>query len=99
MIDLLNYKLISTWIIYLIFFLIIILIIESYKNKSKEHFIYMPWNMSTRYYPSYDIRGDPHYYPHLYPWNYPVPYVFPYLTPNNYGADGKYTTNSVCKKE
>ena len=102
MIDLLDYKLLSTWIIYLIFYLIMIMIINSYKTK--EDFVYMPWNMSTRYYPSYDIRGD--VYPNIYPWNYPIRYIFPYLTPNNYGADGKYITytnqnsisNQKCKK-
>ena len=80
MIDLLNYKEPSSLIIYLIYILLIKIFIDSYKNK--EHFIFMPWNISTRYYPSYDIRGDPRI-------NYPVFY----LTPYNYSANGNYNTN------
>ena len=69
------------------------MIIDSYKNK--EHFIFMPWNMSTRFYPSYDIRGDPRIdYPFMYPWNYPIFYLSPY----NYGVDGNYNINPIYKK-
>ena len=78
MINLLYNKGLLTWIVYSILFLIVFIII----NKDKEHFYYMPWNMSTRYYPSYDIRGDPRV-------NYPIFYLSPY----NYGVDGKYYIN------
>ena len=77
MIDLLNTRILSTWIIYLIFFIIIIMIIDNYRYR--EDFIFIPWNISTRYYPSYDIRGDPiHSNPLIYPYNYPILYLSPY---------------------
>jgi hypothetical protein len=90
MIDLLDYKRLSTWIIYIIFFFIIDMIINNHNYHNKEHFLFMPWNMSTRYYPSYDIRG----YPFMYPWNYPIFY----LSPFNYEADGKYNINPIYNK-
>jgi hypothetical protein len=85
MIDIFNYKEFSSWIIYLIIYFTIILII----NNDKEHFIFMPWNMSTRFYPSYDIRG----YPYIYP-----PYPFIYLTPYTFNADGSYNVKPINKK-
>jgi hypothetical protein len=57
----LNLKRIS---LLLIFFIIIIFI----KNNlfKYEKFTFIPWNMGTRFYPTYDIR----IYPLIYPWNY-----------------------------
>lgn len=78
-IDLLNYKEFSTWIIYLIFILLIIIFIN---RKNREEFIFMPWNMSTRFYPSYDIRGYPY-----------IPFM--YITPYNYYANGEYKINKI----
>jgi hypothetical protein len=68
----------------------IILFDTKTKSKSIEQFMFMPWNMPTRHYPSYDIRG----YPTIYPWNYarpqiPLFYWYPYF----YEANGKYTYN------
>ena len=80
MINIFDYKDFSTWIIYIIIFLTILLII----NKDVEHFIFMPWNMSTRFYPSYDIRG----YPYIYPM---------YLTPYTFTADGSYNVKANKK--
>ena len=53
------------------------MIIDNYRYR--EDFIFIPWNISTRYYPSYDIRGDPiHSNPLIYPYNYPILYLSPY---------------------
>jgi hypothetical protein len=72
----------------LVFATIIIILYFIYnKNNIVENFLFTPWNMSTRLYPSYDIRG----YPYIYPWNYPYPNL-PYLlwSPYFYKANGKY---------
>jgi len=79
MIELFNYKKSSTWLIWLIIYIII-------TNNNIEHFIYMPWNISTRFFPSYDIRG----YPYIYP-QYPLMY----LTPYNFNASGDYTVSPI----
>lgn len=83
---------------------IIFIILSGYFGKNKENFMFTPWNMGTRFYPSYDIRGYPPMYnqllnkdasyPLLFPWNYPYPGL-PYLfwSPHFYEATGKYTTD------
>ena len=53
---------------------------------TKENF-FIPWNIGTRFYPSYDIRG----YPSIFPWNYPWPNIpWLYWSPYYYEANGKY---------
>ena len=107
MLEFLNLKKKSTWILIFIFSLIFFIIIDSYSKKNKENkenFTFLPWNMGTRFYPSYDIRGYPYSFnqmllqsngnshPLLFPWNYPYPGM-PYLfwSPYFYEATGKYT--------
>lgn len=71
-----------------ILFILVLLIILFLFKENKENF--MPWNIGTRYMPSYDIRG----YPLLFPWNYrPYDFPFPYLTPYFYDINGKYQVN------
>lgn len=80
-----------------IIFIVVILFgrIMYNSNVVKENFVFTPWNMGTRFYPSYDIRG----YPQLYPWNYPYPGL-PYLywSPFFYEANGKYTIDPKYAK-
>ncbi len=80
----------------IIFFVILLLfIIYKHDNKNIENFMFAPWNMGTRFYPSYDIRG----YPLIYPWNYPYagnPYI--YFSPYFYESNGKYTYNPKYAK-
>lgn len=64
---------------YLIIFIIIILLFNLYNNNI-EHYIPI-WNIGTRFYPVYDIRG----------YIYPYPYL--YFSPYYYTADGKYKKN------
>jgi hypothetical protein len=104
MFEFLNLKKQSTWILIFVFSLIFFIVIDSYSRKNKERFTFVPWNMGTRFYPSYDIRGYPYSYnqmllqsngkshPLLFPWNYPYPGL-PYLfwSPYFYEANGKYT--------
>lgn len=98
MFEFLDLKKQSTWIIIFIFSIVFVIIITSSKQYSKfhnkENFGFLPWNMGTRFYPSYDIRGYPQTYPQnynqmllnskgasyplLFPWNYPYPGL-PYL--------------------
>jgi len=76
--------------------LILIYIIYNDALYTKEDFAFVPWNMGTRFYPSYDIRGYPRdtqmfSHPLIYPWNYPYPgYPFLYWSPYYYEASGKY---------
>jgi hypothetical protein len=87
MIELFNFNKLSTYIIWFVIIIIIKLIFTKFHN-NQENFMFGPWNMGTRFYPSYDIRG----YPLIYPWNYPFPGT-PYLywSPYFYEASGKYT--------
>lgn len=89
MIKFFNLNKLSTYLILLLIILVIKSIIINSKQ-TKEDFVFTPWNMGTRFYPSYDIRG----YPVIYPWNYPFPGT-PYLywSPYFYEATGKYTKN------
>jgi hypothetical protein len=103
----------TTFMSFLIVGLIFIIIISGYANKSSlnENFAFMPWNMGTRFYPSYDLRGYPptynqllinskkSSYPLLFPWNYPYPGM-PYLfwSPYFYEANGKYTVDKDYAK-
>jgi hypothetical protein len=64
----------------LLFILGILVISILYKTINKEHFLI--WNQSTRYYPSYDLRG--------YPYIIPPPPPPLYLSPYYYGSDGSY---------
>lgn len=78
----------------LLFIIIIAIILYIiYKQTVKEDFL--PWNMGTRFYPSYDLRGYPYGvrgYPLIYPWNYPYPGLpFLYWSPYFYEATGKYS--------
>jgi hypothetical protein len=71
------------------------------KFKSIEDFVFTPWNMGTRYYPSYDIRGYPlqSHMAQLHPWNYPFPGLpFLYWSPFFYSANGKYSFDPVYAK-
>ena len=71
-----------------ILILILLLIILSLSNSDNiENFLLMPWNNSTRFYPTYDIRG----YPYIYQ-NYPPKM---YLTPYNYTASGNYIIDLI----
>ncbi len=83
MTNLFDFNKLSTWLLWLLIVYVLIMLYR--KSNGVEHFI--PWNMGTRFYPSYDIRG----YPYLYPWNYPYPSL-PYLysSPYFYEANGKY---------
>lgn len=81
--------------IYMMILLILVLILIFNKSKYIENFMFTPWNMGTRFYPSYDIRG----YPQIYPWNYPFPGIpFLYWSPYFYEADGKYFFNPKYAK-
>ena len=95
MIDLFNYRNYSSWFIYLILILIIIIII----NKNQENFILMPWNMSTRHYPMYDIRGYPPIHRFLNQSVNNFLYPFMYLTPYNYSASGEYIIKPIKRKK
>ncbi len=68
----------------IIFIIFIICILSLFDSDSIENFIYMPWNNSTRFYPTYDIRG----YPNVYP-----PRM--YLSPYNYTTTGDYITDLI----
>jgi len=110
----------SIWIFIFIFILIIIsidaidIVDKKNQNRSKnkilraiETFVFTPWNMGTRFYPSYDIRGYPpmfnnniigatrgYSYPLIFPWNYPFPgSPYLYFSPYFYEANGKYTVD------
>jgi hypothetical protein len=75
-------------IYFIIFIISIISIICINKIYNKEHFIFAPWNMGTRFQPSYDLRG----YPLIYPWNYPFPGTpLLYFSPYYYNTDGSYS--------
>ena len=103
----------STWIMIFIFALVFVIVISSNKKAGpdKEDFTFLPWNMGTRFYPSYDIRGYPPTYnqmllnskgashPLLFPWNYPYPGL-PYLywSPYFYEANGKFTYDKEYAK-
>ena len=69
---------------YIIIIILIIIILSPHYGDNIENFIYMPWNNSTRFYPSYDIRG----YPYVYP-----PKM--YLTPYNYTTTGEYIIDLI----
>jgi len=117
MLNLLDLKKQTTWIVIFIFSLIFIIGINSIKtnktnktNNNKENFYFSPWNMGTRFYPSYDLRNYPPMpiyneteknfsYPLIFPWNYPYPGL-PYLywSPYFYEANGKYTYNGKYGK-
>jgi len=124
MLNFFDLKKYETWIFIFIFTLITIIAIDTIyinKNKNKknnkllkaiENFVFTPWNMGTRFYPSYDIRGYPpmfnnniigatrgHSYPLIFPWNYPFPGL-PYLywSPYFYEANGKYTVDPKYAK-
>jgi hypothetical protein len=85
MIDSLDFKKLSTWIILVSAIFIVIKLFSN--TNTTENFGFTPWNMGTRFYPTYDLRG----YPLIYPWNYPFPGT-PYLywSPYFYEANGKY---------
>jgi hypothetical protein len=88
--------------------LMIMYIVYVYINKNYidnvENFAFVPWNMGTRFFPSWDLRGYPSLdvseyksdmnYPLIYPWNYPYPGL-PYLywSPYFYNANGIYKYN------
>ena len=74
----------------IVFFIILLVLKLFIYNKNVEKFIIMPWNIGTRFFPMYDIRG----YPNIYP-----PYPFVYFFPNNYSANGEYTVKSTYKKK
>jgi len=79
--DLFNLKKPYIWII----LLFIAISITYSKSSNIENFL--PWNMGTRFFPSYDIRG----YPYIYPWNYPYPGLpWLYWSPYFYKTNGKY---------
>lgn len=66
-------------ILLILFLIILFVLIDRYIY---EDFIIMPFNMATRYYPTYDIRGYPY-----------IPYIknfFISLSPYYYMADGSY---------
>ena len=85
----------------IVMILMIIYIVYIYINKKYiENFAFVPWNMGTRFFPSWDLRGYPSLdtseknnlnYPLIYPWNYPYPGT-PYLywSPYFYNANGVY---------
>ena len=113
MFNFLDLKKQSSWFTIFIIFLILAIIITEYnkQNVGKEDFTFVPWNMGTRFYPSYDIRGYPPTYnqmllnskgasyPLLFPWNYPYPGL-PYLywSPYFYEANGKFTYDKEYAK-
>lgn len=111
MFEFLDLKKQSTWIIIFIFSLVFVVIITSKNKREQEDFGFLPWNMGTRFYPSYDIRGYPPTYnqmllnskgasyPLLFPWNYPYPGL-PYLywSPYFYEANGKFTYDKEYAK-
>jgi hypothetical protein len=86
----------SKWFVIFVVFLVIYLLYQNTANTSREHFAFVPWNMGTRFFPSYDLRGYPQTghtlsHPLVYPWNYPYPgYPYLYWSPYFYEASGKY---------
>ena len=85
--------------------LIVLYVVYTYINRQNiENFAFIPWNMGTRFFPSWDLRGYPSLdiseyknnlnYPLIYPWNYPFPGT-PYLywSPYFYNASGTYKYN------
>lgn len=92
----------------LVMILMIMYIVYVYINKKHinnlENFAFVPWNMGTRFFQSWDLRGYPSLdiseyknnlnYPLIYPWNYPFPGT-PYLywSPYFYNANGVYKYN------
>lgn len=76
---------------------IVVNIVFGYLDKNVEHFgLYFPWNLPTRYFPSYDLRG----YPQIFPWNWTFPKYYSnllYWSPFTYEADGKYVVDPVYK--
>ena len=78
--------------------IVLLYIIYKYDKKNRyntENFMFTPWNMGTRFYPSYDIRG----YPLIYPWNYPYPGLPQiYFSPYFYESNGNYTYNPKYAK-
>jgi hypothetical protein len=75
--------------IILISLIFIFIIVNLSQNKNKEGFSFMPWNIGTRFYPTWDIRGDPN----VYPWNYQFNSNVVYTTPYFYRADGKFVND------
>ena len=85
----------STNIIIIIVTVLLYIIYKYDKKKNLEKFMFMPWNMGTRFYPSYDIRG----YPLIYPWNYPYPGLPSiYFSPYFYDSNGNYIYNPKYAK-
>lgn len=91
-----NINNIPDWVVIFIVILLICLLYQNTTNRIKEGFAFIPWNMGTRFFPSYDLRGYPNTentfsYPLIYPWNYPYPgYPYLYWSPFYYEASGKY---------
>ena len=85
----------SKWFFIFVVIIIIYLLYQNAKNH-RENFTFVPWNMGTRFFPSYDLRGYPYTghslsHPLIYPWNYPYPgYPYLYWSPYFYEANGKY---------
>jgi hypothetical protein len=104
--ELFNLKKTSKWFVLLIIVIIIYILYSNVKSSVKEDFAFVPWNMGTRFYPSYDLRGYPrespgsmYSHPLIYPWNYPYPgYPFLYWSPYFYEASGKYKYNPKYAK-
>jgi len=94
----------------LLFILVIIGIFYMNQNIYEniyENFAFVPWNIGTRFYKYYDIRGYPRTYNQIilkhkkkidnqiFSWNYPYPGLpFLYFSPYFYESTGKYIFNN-----
>ena len=75
----------------IIIFLILVLVLKLFtQTKNIERFIGIPWNIGTRFFPMYDIRG----YPYIYP-----PFPLMYISPYNFSANGDYIINPMHIKK
>jgi hypothetical protein len=101
LLELFNLKHTSKWFIIFIIILFIYILYQNASPNIKESFGFVPWNMGTRFYPSYDLRGYPQTenslsHPLIFPWNWNSPMAgMPplYWSPFFYGANGKYRYN------
>jgi len=73
---------------FIFFIIILVIILEIINNKSIENFGYPIWNIGTRHYPPYDIRGF---------W-FNMHQQF-YISPLWYTAGGHYIYDNELKKQ